>query len=246
MSYELDRVEKECPCPCGKGRIVYGSGSNDWNQVREGMSEIWCGECAKKYRLAGNGLLPIDFPEYSGDEQVKEKMQALEHVVSNYDGSRGFKYWPEEVRRKRLSAYLTDEERDRVKKERDRYPLYIALTYAKELCGQYSEEVLLDVNMQLINAKFSTQLTGVAKEIAERHKRFFNTIKIEKVKYPVQVALRNYQKYQEADLEDQQYLSELKKELDGYKKEYYKDYPAYRAKREEAFIPLYLKDVEDA
>ena len=246
MSYELDRVEKTCPCPCGKGRIVYGSGSNDWNQVREGMSEIWCGECAKKYRLAVGGLLPVDFPEYSGDEQVKEKMQALEHVVSNYDGSRGFEYWPEEVRRKRLSTYLTDEERDRVKTGHDQYPLYIALTYAKELCGQYSEKVLRDVNMQLINAKFSTQLTGVAKEIAERHKRFFNTIKIEKVKYPVQVALRNYQKYQEADLEDQQYLSELKKELDGYKKEYYKDYPAYRAKREEAFIPLYLKDVEDA
>lgn len=31
MSYDLDHVEASCPCPCGKGEIVYGSGTNDWN-----------------------------------------------------------------------------------------------------------------------------------------------------------------------------------------------------------------------
>lgn len=171
-------------------------------------------------------------------------MQAIEHILSNYKGSRGFEYWPEELRKKRMSLYLTDEEREQIKTKNDRYPLYIALIYAKELCRHYSFQSLQDAYKQLSEARFSTQLTGIAKELAQRHKQTFKTIKIEKVKYPVQVALRNYKAYLEADQEDQQYLAGWEKELDGYKKEYLKDYPAYKAKRDKAMIPVHLEVIK--
>ena len=48
MNYEIDYITDECPCPCGKGKIICGDGSNDWNQVKEGMMEIACAACHEK------------------------------------------------------------------------------------------------------------------------------------------------------------------------------------------------------
>ena len=106
MSYDLDHVEMECPCPCGKGKIVYGSGTNDWNQIREGMEEIWCPECYKKYKIVRDGLLPKDFPEYEGDAEAKEKMSQLHSIISKYSAGG----WGKELTDKRKHLYLTDEE----------------------------------------------------------------------------------------------------------------------------------------
>lgn len=50
MAWE-DTEHDRGPCPCGKGREVWVSSSNDWNQHRDWRA-LRCDECANKYALA--------------------------------------------------------------------------------------------------------------------------------------------------------------------------------------------------
>lgn len=47
MSYELIYT-KEVPCPCGRGKIIQETYSNDWNTYRDDI-EINCAECKSRY-----------------------------------------------------------------------------------------------------------------------------------------------------------------------------------------------------
>lgn len=53
MSYELDS-SRYTECPCGKGRIVVETYSNDWNQS-ETKYYIDCDDCQKIYVLTFEG-----------------------------------------------------------------------------------------------------------------------------------------------------------------------------------------------
>jgi hypothetical protein len=230
VSYDLDHVTASCPCPCGKGEIVYGSGTNDWNQNRDGMMEIWCSDCCMKYKFSGNGLLPVDFPDYQGDPTIKDKMDKLQYRISNYDGTT-----PERIRQ-----YLTEEECKKYK-ARD-FSIASTLRDSKKLADDYSLEELQEAAEKISAAKYSTQLTGIALELAQRHKRWHKTIKLQNVIVPILMAIRNYARYKKADKEDGQDKAKLQKQLDEYKDEYYKDYDAYEKKRLQNLIPLELKE----
>ena len=243
MSYDLDHIEKHCPCPCGKGKIVYGSGTNDWNQIREGMMEIWCENCNKKYRFSRDGLLPIDYPEYQGDENAREEMSRLSTIISNYHGWGAFRFWSDDLLNKRLHLYLTEEEIAEDKKSKYRENWVMAITFAKELADNYTLKELKGVQKQLSECKFSTQLTGIAVEITERHRRIYKTVKLSKVIIPVNMAIRNYETYKEADKEDEAYISMLKEELKKAETIYYKDYEKYEEDRKKHLISYELKDV---
>ena len=243
MSYELEHIEKECPCPCGKGKIVYGRGTNDWNQVREGMTELWCPDCADKYKFTKGGLLPRDYPDYPGDKLLKVKIDNLHYVISNYCGSCGIRFWPKSLYESREKAYLTESERNESNPSTKRYYYSVAMDYAKALCKKYSKESLISAFKQLSNVRYSTELIGTAAEIAEQHKRRFGTIKPANVQYPVEVALRNYDKYHLAELEDKKYVSSLSEELANIESEYYQDYPAYEAELKKHLIQYELKEV---
>lgn len=241
MSYELDHVEKSCSCPCGKGQIVYGWGTNDWNQIREGMTEIWCGECNSKYRLADGGLLPKDFPEYKGDEELGIQMRELGMEIANYRGMRGHEYWTKEVLQTRKHRYLSEQEINESDKQKRSHSFYIAFYYSKNLAEKYTLKELKDAAEQIRNEKYSTKLHGIAKEIAEKHRWSFKTIKLKEVIIPLDVAIRNYDMYLLSDKEDEEYIKELKGRLKEIETEYYKDYPAYQEKRKKALIPYQLK-----
>ncbi|HUM84767.1 MAG TPA: hypothetical protein PLN48_13485 [Lachnospiraceae bacterium] len=230
MSYDLDHVTASCPCPCGKGEIVYGSGTNDWNQTRDGMMEIWCSDCCKKYKFSKNGLLPVDFPDYQGDPIIKDKMDKLQYRISNYDGTT-----PE-----RISQYLSEEECEKYK-ARD-FSIASTLRDSKKLADDYSLEELQEAAEKISAAKYSTQLTGIALELAQRHKRWNKTIRLQNVIVPILMAIRNYALYKKADKEDGQDKAKLQKQLDEYKAEYYKDYDAYEKKRLQNLIPFELKE----
>jgi len=243
MSYELDHVEQECPCPCGKGRIVCGSGSNDWNQTREGMIEIWCGECSKQYRFSKGGLLPIDFPEYKGDEKAYEEMYHLKDIIANYRGYHAFRYWSDELRKKRINSYLTTEEIEEDKKAGVNHNLVMALRFAKGLADKYSLDELKEAQHQLKNNRFSTQLTGVASEITSSYKLWYKSVKVSNVIIPVNMAIRNYEVYKEANKEDDEYIAEKKEELKKVEAVYYKDFEEYEVERKKHLIKYQLVDV---
>ena len=242
MSYELDHIEKSCPCPCGKGNIVYGSGSNDWNQVREGMIEIWCPDCSSKYRFVDGGLLPKDFPEYVGDSKLWDQINDLKNEIANYKDMFGFRYWPKPLLKKRMEEYLLPNERCERDQKQKQYYRYVAFVYAKSLCADYKKEELITALSQMNSARYSTELEGVAKELAIRHKHRFHTIRLSNVIYPLDVAVRNYEAYREADIEDKEHIMALEKELGGLEKEYCKDYPAYAEKRSKSLIKFTLKE----
>ncbi len=244
MSYDLDHVEMECPCPCGKGRIVYGSGTNDWNQIREGMEEIWCPECNKKFKIVSDGLLPKDFPEYKGDAEAGNKMSHLSDIINNYRGGIGVRYWGKELRDKRKHLYLTDEEikADEDSKHNDNW--YMAIGFSKNLADKYTLEELKDAQKQMNHCKASTQLEGIAQEIAIHHKHYYKTIKLSNVIVPVNMAVRNYQHYKDADREDEEYISSLKEELKNVKAIYYKDFEEYEENRKKHLISYKLQDVK--
>lgn len=243
MSYELEHVEKECVCPCGKGRIVYGWGTNDWNQVREGMMEIWCKDCADKYKFTQGGLLPKDYPDYSGDTKAYEEMNRLKNILANYHGWVGVSYWSDELYDKRLHAYLTDEEIREDSNSRYKSNWAMAIGFAKDLADKYSLNELKDVQQQLIKCKYSTQLVGAATEIAELHRRYYKTVKPEKVIVPVNMAVRNYNAYKDADQEDMAYITTLREEIKNAEAIYYKDYKEYEKDRRKHLISYELKDV---
>ena len=151
MSYELENVEKKCPCPCGKGLIVYGSGSNDWGQEKEGMIEIWCENCYERYKFSQGGLIPKDFPEYKGDEEAKVKMWRLHDIIANYRGRHAFKYWSDDLKKKRIHLYLTPEEIEEDRRAEANTNLVLATVYAKELAEKYSlEDLKMVQHMRLL------------------------------------------------------------------------------------------------
>lgn len=246
MSYELDYVQKSCPCPCGNGKIVYGWGTNDWNQVREGMKEIWCPECSRKYKFAQDGLLPIDYPEYQGDPELKKEIDKLSFITANYCGFRGFEFWDKEIYRRRVFDYLSDEERQADKiSGQHYYYLSLALGYAKSLANEYTLENLVTARAQLLSVRFSTELSGVASRLAEKHKIHFKTIKPKNVLVPVEMAVRNYNAYKLADEEDRRFVEEMTERLEKLKAEYFKEYPQYEAERKKHIVHYSLIDHEE-
>jgi len=243
MSYELEHVEKECLCPCGKGRIVYGWGTNDWNQVREGMIEIWCSDCSEKYKLSKGGLLPKEFPEYEGDKDAYNEMYKLRDIVNNYQGYYGIRFWPDELIEKRRQLYLTQDEIKEDQNNNLERNFAMALGFSKKLADDFSLEELKEVQRQLTESKYSTQLVGNAKDIAERYKRTYKTIKVSKVIIPVNMAVRNYKAYKESDKEDKRYIQNAKKLLKMAQSIYYKDFEQYEKNRKSQLIPFELRDV---
>jgi len=243
MGYDLDHVEKECPCPCGKGRIVYGSGTNDWNQIQEGMIEIWCPDCNSRYEISSDGLLPKDFPDYMGDKSAYKKMSNLSEIIRNYRGNHCWQYWSKEIRVKRLHLYLTDDEIEEDKASGNYNNLRMALFFSKKLADTYSKKDLEKAQEQLEKCKYSTQLTGIAKDITRKYKDKYNSVKVSNVIISVNMAIRNYKAYKEADKEDEAYLSGLKKELKKAEEVYYKDYEKYEENRRKHLIFYDLKDV---
>ena len=49
MSYELD-YQEDVNCPCGKGKIIRRTFSNDWNRSYDEIS-IACDDCRSKYHI---------------------------------------------------------------------------------------------------------------------------------------------------------------------------------------------------
>lgn len=238
MSYEIDYITHECPCPCGKGKIIYGNGSNDWNQIKEGMTEIACGACYEKYKFASGGLLPKDYPEYQGDKDAYEIMHQLGYIISNYRGDRGYEFWSDDLKKSRLQKYLTPEE------AADKRNLYIALIYSKQLAKEYSFAILTEIADDIRSHRYSTQVSDLSKEIVRSHKIKFNTVKLKDVIIPVEIAIRNYDAYKQADKEDAEYIAMLQKKCDAAKAIYYKDYDAYEAERKKHVIPYHLMPVK--
>jgi len=242
MSYDLDHITASCPCPCGKGKIVCGSGTNDWNQVREGMIEIWCSDCYKKYKLVSGGLLPIDYPEYSGDIEAFKKMNVLRDIVDNYRHPLiGSRYWSKELKQYRLSQYMTPEEIC-VDPEQFRKNRMIAFYYAKLLANDYSLCDLQEAELDIQAHKYSTELSGISRSLVERHKRQYKTVKLSNVIVPIRVAIRNYDAYKQADKEDAAYVEQKKQELTEVSSIYYKDYNAYEIERKKHLITYELKE----
>ena len=238
MSYEIDYITHECPCPCGKGKIIYGDGSNDWNQTKEGMTEIACGACYEKYKFTNGGLLPKDYPEYQGDKDAYEIMRQLGYIISNYCGDMGYQFWSDDLRKSRLQKYLTPEE------AADKRIMYIALVYAKQLAKEYSLALLTEIADDIRSHKYSTQVSDLSKEIVRCHKIRFNTVKLKDVIIPVEIAIRNYDAYKQSDKEDAEYVAALEKKYDAAKAIYYKDYDAYEAERKKHVIPYHLMPVK--
>lgn len=231
MSYELMNIEKSWKCPCGHGKIVYGSGTNDWNQVRYGMMEIWCPNCNTKYKIVSDGLLPTNYPEYSGDKKIKEKIDKLYYIINNY----GYSMWDKNTRDERTELCMDSIELDSYKNISNIHSIIFG--YSKRLYKNYTKEELEKAYEQMLLVKYSTRLTGIAKELAKQHKRHYKTIKISNVIIPVYIAICNYNNYTKFDEEDSTFIKDLKQKLKMYEAEYYKDLPEYKIKRKEHLIP---------
>ncbi len=75
MSYELD-CQRYAKCPCGNGRIVEKSYSNDWGQSDE-MYTIECADCNKLFHIEKVLHIACDGEFYY-----------VPYIVSDNDGSR--------------------------------------------------------------------------------------------------------------------------------------------------------------
>ncbi|WP_155250952.1 hypothetical protein [Ruminococcus albus] len=84
MSYEIYRITARCKCPCGKGEIFRGDSMNDWNQTRSGDIEMHCPECSNKLKFTDGGLIDINYPDYSGDPNIKKQMSIIQDRIQNY------------------------------------------------------------------------------------------------------------------------------------------------------------------
>lgn len=242
MSYDLEHIEKACPCPCGKGRIIYGWGTNDWNQIREGMIEIECPDCCKKYRFTNGGLLPKEFPEFHGDDKAYKEMERIRSIMSGLS-SGNMRSWSDEKTKKRIQMLLTDEEIEEDKRNRQNNNLSLVWVFSRELTYQYSFDDLELAKKQIMSCKYSTRLNGIAKDIAYRYKRRYNSIKLSKVIVPVLMAIRNYKTYREFELEDEEEIKQLHEELEKVEAIYYKGYSKYNEKREKLLIRYALEAV---
>ena len=120
----------------------------------------------------------------------------------------------------------------------------MAIGFSKKLADKYTLEELKDAQKQISTCKASTQLKGVAQEIAIHHKHYYKSIKLSNVIVPVNMAVRNYQHYKDADREDEEYISSLEEELKKVEAIYYKDYAEYEENRKKHLITYELQAVK--
>lgn len=242
MSYEIYRITARCPCPCGKGEIIFGDSMNDWNQIREGDIEISCPICCKTLKFTEGGLIDINYPDYHGDPEIKKQMSELFDKIHNY------KYrMSKEEKIARLKAYMSAEEydaftlnprTDAVKKVLEE------LYYSEFFIERYSLQELIDSQKEMRTKRYSTELSGKALEIAEEHKRMLKTIKLNNVLHTINRAIRNYEAYQQFCKIEEDIKADLKKQYEEFEKEYYKDYDAYLNEKKKHIIPYKLVPVE--
>ena len=213
MSYEIISVKHKCPCPCGKGEIVYGLGMDDWNRTQDGLTEIWCSACAEKYRIDNDGLIEKSYPTYHGDEDLNKQMHQLWDKIHNYD-----MYIPKDLQKKRWIECCTQDElkilqnqpNSKEDKCLQKYVQTIIESYARNLSDLYTLKELTVAKREMCALKYSTRLKGNALDMAQKHKLFFKTIKLKEVLYPIDVAIRNYDKYKKYNKEDEKSKEEKK------------------------------------
>lgn len=245
MSYEVIRVTHACSCPCGQGRIIYGPAMNDWNQFMDGKTEIECPKCAENYYFcAEGGLIEKGFPSYKGDETLKIEINMLQNQIDSIKYGI-FKELPEEIQKKRIEQFFTIDELSETDKKKKAYINYVVFEYSAQLCNDYSIDELQNVLEQLSSVKYSTQLFGLAKDIAIHHNWRFKTIKPKNVIYPVQVAIRNYFYYLQAKQEDEELILQIQAKLKPLEDVYYKDYPRYKEERQKHIFKYELKKVDE-
>lgn len=64
MSWEVIRTKK-IKCPCGKGKIIQETKSDDWNRIEDEFPIIYCGECKGKYIIKSKTMTPKPKYEYT-------------------------------------------------------------------------------------------------------------------------------------------------------------------------------------
>lgn len=238
MSYEICWITARCPCPCGKGEIIYGDSMNDWNQIREGDIEINCPVCSKTLKFTEGGLIDINYPDYHGDPNIGKQISELQDKISNY------KYrMSKEEKNARLKAYMSNEEYDAftLNPQTDAVKKVLEeLYYSEFFINRYSLQELIDSQKEMRTKKYSTELSGKTLEIAEEHKRMLKTIKLNNVLHTVNRAIRNYKAYKQFCIIEENIKADLKKKLEALKKEYYKDYDSYMNEKKKHIIPYTL------
>ncbi|MBE6870261.1 MAG: hypothetical protein E7494_16150 [Ruminococcus albus] len=194
MSYEIYRITARCKCPCGKGEIIRGDSMNDWNQTRSGDLEIHCPECSNKLKFTDGGLIYINYPDYSGDPNIKKQMSIIQDRIQNYK----FKMTQDE-KNDRLKAYLTAEEYAAVTVNPEAQSVrdFIHEMFnAEYFIEKYSFQELQAAQNEMKAKIYSTELTGKSLEIAEEHRRMCYSIKLSNVLKTINRAIRNYDAYQ--------------------------------------------------
>ena len=188
-----------------------------------------------KHLLKSLGIINEDF--HSLDNVYEIRVKGLKEKLSNDELATAILH----ITKRRGSTIETVDDTEEASKETGELK-EILQANSKKLADDYSLEELQEAAEKISAAKYSTQLTGIALELAQRHKRWHKTIKLQNVIVPILMAIRNYARYKKADKEDGQDKAKLQKQLDEYKDEYYKDYDAYEKKRLQNLIPLELKE----
>ena len=87
MDYScIKHIEKACACPCGNGKIISGKfsmGETIFDNLD--VVEIECPMCYQKYKVAKDGLLPKDFPDYKGDEEADKEVKRINKLLFTDD-----------------------------------------------------------------------------------------------------------------------------------------------------------------
>lgn len=77
MSWEIMDA-KEISCPCGQGKIIRKSLSDDWNRFREDIS-IQCQNCSKQYKIISRTTTLKPYHEntfyYCADKETGEELE---------------------------------------------------------------------------------------------------------------------------------------------------------------------------
>jgi hypothetical protein len=211
---------------------------NDWNQTRSGDIEIHCPECSNKLKFTDGGLIDINYPDYSGNPNIKKQMSIIQDRIQNYK----FKMTQDE-KNDRLKAYLTAEEYAAftVNPEAQSVREFIHEMFnAEYFIEKYSFQELKAAQNEIKAKRYSTELTGKSLEIAEEHRRMCYSIKLSNVLKTINRAIRNYDAYQFFYEKEKEIKAQLIIQYDELKKEYYKDREAYLTEKEKHIIPYTL------
>lgn len=159
-------ITKKITCPCGKGIIYKALYMDDWNRIIDETVHIECEDCKKTYK--------VEFEYVKSNKPGRGDYNIYYLTPINYPPYSG-------ISENSIYGVLHNNTNE--------------ISFSDYLIENYSLIDLEKAKEEYGIKHSSSKVTGIAKELCKKHKRFSNSVKTDSVVEKLELAIKQYKSY---------------------------------------------------